>query len=311
MILLFIFRRVIMDNSSNEKNDGFMRSLLTKAFAGSIISILAGVILVKWVGWNFTELGPFGDFFAGSTVPIFTLASFIGLILTLRMQKEQLEMQRQELQNSLEEMKETRNEIKGQGRTMALQRFESTFFNMITLHNEIIKSLSVESKNFKSKIANEHDKVDTEREVFITFYHEISKTYRSWGARPNFQQMAHKDRIREVYDYLYMNLEHKLGHYYSHLYRTLKLIDKADITLEEKQEYADILKAQLTGFELTVLLYYGLSTRGAEIFPLLQKYDMLNGLIKEQLIIEEEDSRLYKERSEDVSQNSQGQPVSV
>ncbi|MFQ6391314.1 putative phage abortive infection protein [Priestia aryabhattai] len=283
-----------MDNSSNEKRTGFIYSLLIPALIASIVSILAGVILVKWAGVNFTELGSFGDFFAGSTVPIFTLVSFIGLIITLRMQKQQLEMQRQELQNSILEMQETRREIKEQGQTMALQRFESTFFNMLSLHNEIIKSLSARD------VFNAGALPKTERAVFPYMINFLKRTSDSLVVNNKIQNQPPIVQIRTTYNELFKIYEAQLGHYFRNLYRIVKFVDEAHINDKEKNTYIGIIKAQLSSYELTMLLYNGLSEHGIKFLPLMRKYNLLDNINKELSNISGQDYELYENYSEPV-----------
>lgn len=67
---------------------------------------LALVPLSFFIGWgvvkkwnhDFTLLGPYGDFFAGTTVPILTFISFLSVIMTLNQQQEQLDIQKNEIE---------------------------------------------------------------------------------------------------------------------------------------------------------------------------------------------------------------------
>ncbi|MBL3644019.1 hypothetical protein JMN23_16825 [Bacillus sp. RHFB] len=63
------------------------------------IPLLLGVFLVH-KGINFQNLGPYGDFFAGSTVPVLTLVSFLAIIVTLKQQQDQLELQKKEINDT-------------------------------------------------------------------------------------------------------------------------------------------------------------------------------------------------------------------
>jgi Putative phage abortive infection protein len=286
-----------MSNSNNAKEDGFIKSLLIPAFVASILSILAGIILVKEAKVDFTTLGPFGDFLAGSTVPIFTLVSFIGLILTLRMQKQQLEMQRKELQNSILEMQETRREIKEQGQTMALQRFESTFFNMLSLHNEIIKSLSARD------LINAGGVAKTERAVFPYMLEYLKRKHSSFVVNNKIQNQPPIFQIRTAYEEVFKVYEAQLGHYFRNLYRIVKFVDEAQIDEKEKNTYIGIIKAQLSSYELTMLLYNALSEHGINFLPLMRKYNLLDNINKELSNITGQDYELYKDYSEPVEEN--------
>lgn len=70
-----------------------------------------GYFLVRQVGWSFDDLGPSGNFIAGTTVPILTFISFLALVITLRVQMQQLKLQSEEVKASIEEIKATREDI--------------------------------------------------------------------------------------------------------------------------------------------------------------------------------------------------------
>lgn len=273
------------DQDKNRNSGAFITWILVASLLLSAIPPLVGLYLVKKQHVPFDKMGPFGDFFAGSTVPILTLVGSIGVIITLRMQRQQLEMQRQELQHSLEEMRETRNEIKEQGRTMALQRFESTFFNMLNLHNDIVKSLSLRDKE---------EKILTGRETFIVLFNKFHTDFKYEVVKEKVREKTYIEQLQHVYDLVYKNLEHRFGHYYGNLDRVLSIVDRANLTQEEKNDYIGILRAQLTSFEVTLLLYYGLSNYGQSLLQLMQKYDFLGGIEADQLIDAGRDIELYR-----------------
>lgn len=276
-----------MNNSNNNTtNDGFIKSLLVPAFVASILSILIGIVLVKEMHVNFEKLGPFGDFLAGSTVPVFTLVSFIGLILTLRMQKQQLEMQRQELQNSIVEMQETRKEIKEQGQTMALQRFESTFFNMLALHNEIVKSLVIEF-GIESQ--------GNDREGFLMVALEMQSRYKSLNAFDRLENVnSDLERIKIVYKVVFKDVEPQLGHYFRNLYRIVKFVHESQLSNKDKRNYIGIIKAQLSAYELVMLFYNGISEYGDKFLPLMKEYNLLDNLNEDLLKITTEDASIFR-----------------
>lgn len=76
-----------------------------------VISPTAGYFLVKRQGWSFVDLGPFGDFIAGTTVPILTFISFLALVITLRVQMQQLRLQREEAKATIGEIKASRENV--------------------------------------------------------------------------------------------------------------------------------------------------------------------------------------------------------
>ena len=112
------------------------------------VVILAVVILLFWTTvFNFlvhifpfkdiAKLGEYGDSF-GALTAIFTAAAFFVLCWTLIAQQEELRLQR-------EEMKKSRETFDGQKKVMALQLFETTLFNLLQHHHQILSSYSLSS----------------------------------------------------------------------------------------------------------------------------------------------------------------------
>ena len=113
----------------------------------AIIGVLAAWGLSWWLlNKNIdcsTERGTFGDMF-GAVNALFSGLAFAGLIVTLLYQKEELKLQREELAQTREELKGQREEFEEQNKTMKRQRFENTFFNMLSLQQEIVANLAYE-----------------------------------------------------------------------------------------------------------------------------------------------------------------------
>ncbi|WP_197214720.1 putative phage abortive infection protein [Cytobacillus firmus] len=131
---------------------------------GSVIAVIAiatpfSILLLT--GWNisykqFNKLGVVGDFFGGTTVGLLSLASIIFVIAAIVMQKEELALQR-------EEVRKTREEYEITNQTMKKQQFENTFFNMLNLHQSIVKEIKLEGKSG--------------RQAFETFYERLRNAY--------------------------------------------------------------------------------------------------------------------------------------
>ena len=85
------------------------------------------------------KLGQYGDSF-GALTAIFTASAFLVLCLTLIAQQEELRLQR-------EELKKSRETFDGQKKVMALQLFETTLFNLLQQHHQILSSYSLPPSN--------------------------------------------------------------------------------------------------------------------------------------------------------------------
>jgi hypothetical protein len=117
-----------------------------KTMFGTVIILwLACLIIMMGLFWwddhntSWTHRGQFGDMF-GVVNALFSGLAFGGIIITILLQKQELQLQRKELNA-------TRAEFKTQNVTLKRQRFESTFFNMLNIHFKIIESLNFEYTN--------------------------------------------------------------------------------------------------------------------------------------------------------------------
>src|SRR5690606_20853252 len=79
--------------------------------------------------------GTIGDMF-GSINALFSGLALAGIILTILLQRNELQLQR-------EELKQTRKEFETQNETLKLQRFENTFFSLLNLHHEIVSNMEL------------------------------------------------------------------------------------------------------------------------------------------------------------------------
>jgi Putative phage abortive infection protein len=230
-------------------------------------------------GWvlsfdRFGKLGPVGDFFGGTTVGLFTLASIILVIAAIIMQKEELQLQRNELEAA-------RKVAKEQSETITMQRFENTFFQMISLHNEIVNTIHYEPSK---------DKIYKGR-----LYFKNAKTRLAARYVPNtYDDTSELQKLQNLFKAFSKDHQVIVGHYFTNMYRILKFIDQNEIlSPQEKMDYIGLLRAQLSSYELVLLLYNGISTYGKDKFlPLMRKYDLLQNLNVD-LLIEKVHKRIY------------------
>ncbi len=257
------------------------------------IVVAIGVVLVLWgLNWwgvsKFIEpinQGTFGDMF-GAVNALFSGLAFAGLIITLLYQREELKLQREELQ-------ETRKELKEQNKTMKRQRFENTFFNMLSLQQEIVANLSVESKEVKrGEVVIKNYKG---REVFEKIYEGINVYVLYEEITIGIKENVY-NKIENYNEYRW--LISRFDHYFRHLYHIFKYINESDLIEDkERYEYASIVRSQLSDYELVMLFYNCLAQKDNGIEenkfkPLIEKYAIFNNLMKD-LLAKEEHYDLY------------------
>lgn len=267
------------------------------------IVVAIGVVLVLW-GLNWcgvsefinepTKQGTFGDMF-GAVNALFSGLAFAGLIITLLYQREELKLQREELQETRKELKGQREEFEEQNKTMKRQRFENTFFNMLSLQQEIVANLSVESKEVKRAevVINNYKG----REVFEKIYEGINEY-----VLYELQSIGIKEIVDGNIENYNSNgwLISRFDHYFRHLYRIFKYIDESDLIDEkERYDYASIVRSQLSDYELVMLFYNCLAqkdngTEENKFKPLIEKYAIFNNL-REDLLAKKDHYKLYKD----------------
>ncbi|UIO40862.1 putative phage abortive infection protein, partial [Brevibacillus brevis] len=119
--------------------------------------------------------------------------------------------------------------------------FEQTFFHMLTLHNDIVDKMKF------SSVAG--------RSCFPVLFDSLKSAYT--------KTTSDEQRIEKAYDRFHKNSQHYIGHYFRNMYRIIKFIDESHfLTNNEKSNYCDIVRAQLSSYELALLMYNGLSTQG-------------------------------------------------
>lgn len=259
-----------------------------------IIIAIVGVIAMwglSWWGINKfidepTNQGTFGDMF-GAVNALFSGLAFAGLIVTLLYQKEELKLQREELKETRNELNAQKLEFQEQNKTMKRQRFENTFFNMLSLQQEIIANLSYEyyaSPNIRPHNIPEEifykgaPKGQLHgRETFEGIYRHAIIEYN--GAR-------HADGIIKILKqngyiaYPVISVTTRFDHYFRHLYHIYKFVDTSDLIEDsERYDYACIIRSQLSDYELVMMFYNCLTANGRDKFkPLIEKYAVFNNL---------------------------------
>lgn len=283
--------------------------------------IILGVIVIGalWVGsWflidlnieNPTNRGTFGDKF-GAINSLFSGLAFLGLIITLLFQKEELELQRQELAETRKELEGQKKEFEEQNKIMRRQSFENTLFNMLSLQQEIVNKLSFSGiKNTLDLNTNIFggmevkvipEKIDLlGRSVFEELYNEVEVTYVNINGKE-----AKEDGIKNILNkridfYSQIKETTLFDHYFRHLYRIFKYIKESDlIAEEEKYEYSCIVRSQLSDYELVMLFYNCISVNGKDKFkPLIEGFAVFNN-IRSELLVDSDDRRFYEKSAFD------------
>lgn len=251
-----------------------------------------GMFLTHWYAKSHFIVGEttenpealFGDSF-GAVNALISAFAFAGVIVSMYLQRKDLELQRnslevqkEELTRNTDELALQRAEFQAQNKTMMLQRFENTFFNMLSMQQEIVNNITfeyTESHGFRIRTgirdggANEKHFRLTGRQVFEHLYEYSLKQKIVDDGISGFIQT----------EGLYL-----LDHYFLHLYRIIKFVDETNL-LENKTErysYVSILRATLSRYELIFLFYNELNFNHFK--KLIEEYSLFNNLNHSSLI---------------------------
>ncbi|WP_426473423.1 putative phage abortive infection protein [Chryseobacterium balustinum] len=219
------------------------------------------------------DRGTFGDMF-GAANALFTGLSFVGLIVTILLQREDLKETRNEMQL-------TREEFVFQNSTLKLQQFENTFFNLLNARNNIVSNIEISiEKNGLSKVYKGRDLITKIYSGLLSMnpsikdykikYESLSKSYR------------------------------ELSLLNRNLFQIIKFVDEYSFQLETmkelaiKKNYVDILRDQLSDHEIAFLFYECiLNESSLELKKYVMKYGLVD-YVKDDLIFKPHKSFLNK-----------------
>lgn len=160
------------------------------------------------------------------------------------------------------------------------QQFESTFFHLINLHNEIIDQLEGGRGFFKTTVGNLQwlDRLQLSDEIL-----DDSQGFYIPGRQKDVQSI---EEARLVIDTQYVSryysrFDISLNHYFRNIYYMLKFLDQSPlIKKKRKRFFAGLFRAQLSQNELHTLMYnvihkdYGYP----KALYLVNKYDLLQNM---------------------------------
>lgn len=275
------------------------KNLVWIMLGGVVLLFLLNFSMVFFIP-NKETRGTFGDQF-GAVNALFSGLAFAGLIYTiilqrrdLELQRNDLKLQREELALNRKEMEEQTAEFEKQNETLRIQRFEHTFFNMLSQFQEVVNSLSI----MYERGGETHEALGREvfkyafKEVFICV--DISKGNNS---QMFFYGMSNVIKEVNLTGYCKADVPTNFDHYFRLLYRILKFVRDTPLvtSFDDEYEYTSMLRAMLSRYELVWLYYNGLSEYGVDKFkPLIERYAMLKNL-REEMLVEGVDVGYYED----------------
>lgn len=257
------------------------------------IWIIGAVLTHLWASHYFTDITAgdsrkalFGDSFGAVNALVSALA-FAGIIITIQLQRRDLRLQRKDLKLQYRELMITNDQLKGQkeqleeqNQTLKIQRFENTFFQMLTQFQEIINNITYSYKD----LAGVPHTVKGREAFYKSFEVALHETeLQDWNpVHINHKYEGMRDIIKTFgyAGYLDAFTPTYFDHYFRFLYRILKFVETSPLVTEfdEEYEYTCMLRAMLSRYELVWLYYNGLAYGKDKLKPLIERYAMLNNL---------------------------------
>lgn len=226
--------------------------------------------------------GLFGDKF-GSINALFSGLAFAAISFTIYLQRR--------------DMAHTVRAFEEQTRSDQKQRFDSTFFQLVALHNDITaklrnstdegrKAFSSFNKNIlisdadfvpflaltklsKDEIRTIRDQKTVAVEMYPTLAlaeaenlrTTINSGFKAFDAFLDADLKMHEEKVRVAYTKVATSEIDFFSHYFRNLYHILVFIDTSDlIDNKERKRYAKIVRSQLSEEELVALFYNSLTS---------------------------------------------------
>lgn len=257
-----------MDHLTFDK--GFWKSFGWFLLIALVICSLPWILATHSLCIDFTDTGQIGDTIGGIMGPFVAIAAAVLTFIAFWVQYKANIQQRHDI---------------------AIERFENNLFEMIHIQQEITNGLLVEEVDLNGK----NLRSQKGRDVFQFIYETAVDKIEFPDGGGNFT-LAH---ALNMWPELKMHLDKvkvmwSLDHYFRHLYRIFKYINDADqllISEEKKYEYAGIVRATLSQYELILLFYNGFSHPKFKV--LIERYALLNN-VRPDLMADAYDRSLYK-----------------
>ena len=152
--------------------------LLCWLIVGIVLVFGLVVALTKKCDWGETGYAAFGS--------LFSALAFAGMIVTVLLQRSELQEQRKELRAQRHELEGQKKELEVQNRTAQLQRFENSFFHLLDNFTKTVTELRIENR-FQGSRKHIH------YNVAIYFEEEIKKRGN------NFIRFGRKGTITDIH----------------------------------------------------------------------------------------------------------------
>jgi hypothetical protein len=261
---------------------------------------LLAVVSVLWGGfnwWSYRDLrnsrdpniyGNYGSYLQGAVASPWLLASVFLLAGAYLYQENQLHLQRQALAD--------------QNAQFSKQNFESTFFHLLNMQNQITSQMKITqfvttaSGGRTSDIIRTIEGRDCFEQWFANLKADIMKNTSAPYLRQNLEREPKRvtsaelaPLVRAGYESFFKSHLANLGPYFNNLYHLIEFVRRSEMI--DKQWCVNLAAAQLSSYELALLFYHGMSPYGQQLTPLIQEFSLLKNM--DESLIPQDHRHLY------------------
>jgi hypothetical protein len=237
-----------------------------------------------------TDLGNWGSYLQGTTASFWSLAGVFLIVATFLAQRRQL--------------KDQDDQFEIQNDAVKWQRFESSFFHLLGLHNQVVIAMRCrDPSGFYVPRGQELEG----RDCFEYWYMGLKSYFFEMAAKgsdpkPTFlnpMQVESLDVLAKLYLKFYGHHQAEVGHYFRNLYHLFKFVAESKIPDGDKRRYTSLVRAQLSQYELALLFYDALTPIPPEptnkFKNLIERFGLLENLNLDLLFDKERDVKFYKD----------------
>lgn len=268
----------LVDNNPEDKKWFW---LFVKIGGAIVLLWVLSAVVIVYASDSAERRGQFGDMF-GAINALFAGLAFVGLIVAILMQREELQLQREDLALQRNELELTRKELEGQKQQMELQnktlrrqQFEATFFQMLSLHNQNVNAMDlpfVEEGDGYGAGEMQQQNVLKGRDCLRKMYERFKDDNAHYQFIPTVKEEI--VNVSSVWVSYFQKYQSDLAHYFRFLFNIVKFVKRAE-EIENKKFYTNIVRAQLSDFEVALLCYNCIAPYGRIDFrPLVIEFEL-------------------------------------
>lgn len=239
-------------------------------------TLIATFLYVFYIGetLNYTEpvkadkFGQLGDVIGGVVGSLWAFAGVWLFYIALKEQRKDIRINQATLETQIEEMKIQGEAIKAQAteieqtrliadeqlKTLKRQQFESTFFQMLKMRNDMVHAYDV-----KDDVLVRGKGIGYIKSAKQTIEREI-ETLKQITTKKDDRSYLLKLTQRQVRKFHFHTTQENLAQFFVFNYRILKYLDDTELISKDiKQSYASIYRSQLSVHERYLILLNGIT----------------------------------------------------